>query len=245
MTLNRTDPLAIEVTRVVKGGDLDALQRLLAAHPGLAAARLQDDRGSGVVLHSVTDWPGFFPNGPAITKMLLDAGADPDAKTGGGGAPETPLHWTASNDDVDVAEALILGGADIELNGGSIAGGTALENAIGYGCSRVARLLLLHGAKIEKLWHAAALGMTSVVEGYFRADSSPSNIELNNAFWHACSGGHRRTAEFLLARGADLNWIPDYAGETPLEIGSKGGMDTGRQALVDWLRAKSAKGESK
>ena len=28
----------------------------------------------------------------------------------------------------------IVGGADIEARGGSIAGGTALENAIGYGC---------------------------------------------------------------------------------------------------------------
>jgi len=120
-----------------------------------------------------------------------------------------------------------------------------LENAIGYGCWRVARLLLNHGARVEKLWHAAALGMTSKVEKFFQEGPMPSNEELNSAFWQACSGGYRRTAEYLFARGADLNWVPDYAKGTPLDIASQAGLDTGRQALLDWLRAKGARGEAK
>ncbi|WP_374215831.1 hypothetical protein [Frankia sp. AiPs1] len=43
---------------------------------------------------------------------MLEAGADPNARTTGGGAAETPSHWAASSDDVDVAAALIDGGAD-------------------------------------------------------------------------------------------------------------------------------------
>ena len=39
---------------------------------------------------------------------------------GGGGGTATPLHCAASSDDVDVAEALIEGGADIEVPHGSI-----------------------------------------------------------------------------------------------------------------------------
>ena len=120
-----------------------------------------------------------------------------------------------------------------------------MENAIGYGCWRVARVLLHHGAKVEKLWHAAALGMTSVVEKFFQEGSPPSREELNNAFWQACSGGYRRTAEYLFARGADLNWIPSYAKGTPLEIATRAGMDTGREALVNWLRAQGAQAEAK
>jgi len=240
MLLTNSDPLAVGVVRAIKTGDLVALPQMLAANPGLVRAQIGDSKGTRTLLHIVTDWPGFFPNGPAVVKLLIKAGADPNAATG-----ETALHWAASRDDVEVAEALVLGGADIEVRGGSIAGGTALENAIGYGCWRVANLLVHHGAKVEKLWHAAAMGMTSVLEKRFEETPTPSTEEVNHAFWQACHGGYRRAAEFLLTRGADLNWIPDYARETPLETASRAGMDTGREALVNWLRAKGARGEAK
>jgi ankyrin repeat protein len=241
MILRTSDPLAGEVILATKGGDLDSLQRLLAAHPGLAAARIKDDRGSKALLSVVTDWPGFFPNGPAVVKLLIAAGADPNGRAQGASKDEgeTPLHWAASSDDVEVAAALLEGGADIEARGGSIAGGTALENAVAYGCWRVAQLLVRHNAKVEKLWHAAALGMTSVVEKFFQEGPAPSPEEVNHAFWQGCRGGYRRTVEYLFARGADLNWIPDYARETALHAASDPG-DTGRQALVNWLRAKGA-----
>lgn len=71
-------------------------------------------------------------------RLLIEAGADPNVDTGGD-RPETPLHWAASSDDADVADALITGGANLETPGGSI--GTPLDNAIGYGCWNVARLL--------------------------------------------------------------------------------------------------------
>ncbi len=245
--LKSDDQPAREVIRAIKAGDVEALQSLLAAHPGLAAAHIGDSRGSGALLHVVTDWPGFFPNGPAVAKMLITAGADLNARTEGAKHEEgeTPLQYAASNDDVEVAEALVLGGADIEARGGSIAGGTALENAVGYGCWRVGRLLLNHGAKVEKPWQAAALGMTSLLEKFFPEGSTPSSKEMNHAFWQACRGGYRRTAEYLFARGADLKWIPDYARETPLEIAGKAGLDTGREALVNWLREQGARSEAK
>ena len=154
--------------KAIRAGDLKALQQILTANPGVSAARIQDKRGSKTPLHVVTDWPGFFPKGPEMAQALISAGADLNAATeGAGDFRETPLHWAASNDDVEVAEALIDGGADLERKGGSIAGGTALENAIGYGCWRVARLLVERGARVEKLWHAAALGKTSRCKGFF------------------------------------------------------------------------------
>jgi len=251
MVLKESERVAGEVIRAIQQGNLEFLQRTLAANPGIATARITGNRGgSKELLHVVTDWPGFFPNGPAVVKVLIAAGANPNARTEGREPRpepdgETPLQWAASNDDVEVAEALVLGGADIEARGGSIAGGTALENAIGYGCWRVARLLLDHDAKVEKLWHAAALGKTFLVEKFFQEGPTPSREDLNNAFWQSCSGGYRRTAEYLLARGADLNWIPDYAKETPLDIASRAGHDTGREALVNWLRDKGAQAEAK
>jgi hypothetical protein len=52
--------------------------------------------------------------------------------------------------------------------------------------------------------------------------------------WQACHGGQRRTAEYLLARGADVNARPEYAPQTPLEIA--GALDTRKENVVGWLR---------
>ena len=240
MNLGQGDPPVVDLIDAVHRGDVASLQRLLAEHAGLARARIVDRKGrSRTPLHLVTDWPGFFPNGCAVVRALIAAGADPNAPVEGGPHSETPLHWAASSDDVDVAAELIDGGADIEAMGASIAGGTPLDNAVAYGCWRVAGLLIARGARVERLWHAAAMGMTSRVAAFFASSPGPSAEEVHDAFWQACHGGHRRTAEYLLARGADVNWIPDYANATPLEIATS--LDTGREALVGWLRDQGAR----
>jgi hypothetical protein len=142
------------------------------------------------------------------------------------------LHWAASTDDVDVAAVLIDGGANLETPGGSI--GTPLDNAIGYGCWHTARLLVERGAPVDKLWHAAALGMLARLEELLGAASPFTADDLNEAFWQACHGGQRRTAELLLAAGADINASPDYAnGQAAVEAAA--GPDTRRDLLVTWL----------
>jgi uncharacterized protein len=229
------DPVAAAVIRAIQTGDVGSLQALLDEHPHLVSARIQ---GSRTALHVATDWPGYFPNGRAVVRLLLDAGADPDA-AGSGSYAETPLHWAASTDDVDVAAALIDGGANIEAPGGSIAG-TPLANAVGYGCWHVARLLVERGARVESLWQAAALGMLTRVQEFVAASPPPTPDQVTEAFWQACHGGQRRTAEYLLAPGADLNGKPDYAEQTPLEIAGVTGLDTRRELLVTWLREQGA-----
>jgi hypothetical protein len=46
-------------------------------------------------------------------------------------------------------------------------------------------------------------------------------------------------AEYLLARGAELNETPSWSETTPLDTAD--GMDTGRQGLVRWLRDRGAR----
>jgi uncharacterized protein len=221
------DPVALAAVQAIRTGDTASLANLLGDHPGLACQQIH---GTRTPLHVAADWPGYFPAGPATVRLLIGAGADPNADTGGD-SPETPLHWAASSDDADVADALISGGAGIETPGGSI--GTPLDNAVGYGCWNVARLLVQRGARVDKLWHAAALGIMARVEELLATTPPPSPDDITEAFWQACHGGQRRTAERLLASGADLNGTPGYSDQTAAQVAAEPG--TQRENLVTWL----------
>jgi ankyrin repeat protein len=239
MLLPNDDPVAVTLLLAIRGGDVGEIARLLGEHPGLASARVQGRKeGFRTPLHMVADWPGYFPCGPQIVRMLIDAGADPNAPGEPGKPSETPLHWAASSDDVDVAAALIDGGADIEAPGASIAGGPPLDCAVGYGCWHVARLLVDRGAKVDRLWHAAALGMIPRVKELQAAEPPPTAEDINGAFWQACHGGQRRMAEYLLGCGADINTVPDYSDDAPLDIA--GSIGTRRDVLASWLRDQGA-----
>ena len=227
------DSVAIAAFAAIREGDVAALARLLEAEPDLAASRLTGI-GGRTPLHIVSDWPGYFPNGPAVVALLIGAGADPNARGTDDEHGETPLHWAASSDDSDVALALIEGGAGLETPGGSI--GTPLDNAVGYGCWHVARLLAARGARVSKLWHAAALGMPGRLEDLITP--ATGREEISQAFWHACAAGQRRAAERLLNAGADLNWVPDYAEGTPLDAAA--GLGTRQENVIEWLRSAGA-----
>jgi ankyrin repeat protein len=222
--------IAAAVVAAIRSGDIATLRRLIDERPDVATRNVQ----GRTALHVATDWPGYFPNGPAVVRLLMAAGANVDARTEGNKG-ETPLHWAASSDDVDVADALIDGGADIECPGGSI--GTPLENAIGYGCWHVARRLVARGARVDKLWHAAALGHLDRLAELMAAN--PDATEVNGAFWQACSGGQLRAAQYLLDHGADINATVDYAQGTALEQVSR--VDTRRDVMTTWLRERGAR----
>jgi hypothetical protein len=222
-----------ELVAAVHAGDVDTVRRLVADDPGLAAGPLGGRFGTRTALHVVTDWPGYFPHGPEIVRVLLAGGADPNVRSPG---DETPLHWAASSDDADVGAALLDGGADAEAPDGSI--GTPLDNAIGYACWHMAALLAARGARIDKLWHAAALGRLDRLEQLLDG-APPSPVEVSQAFWHACAAGQRRAAERLLAAGAELDWTPDYAEGTPLDAAR--GRGTRRDNLIGWLEQQGAR----
>jgi hypothetical protein len=124
LRLSKSAPLARALVETIHAGEVESLTELLTEHPGLASARIADDKGgSGTPLHMAADWP------------------------------------------------------------------------------------VERGARVDRLWHAAALGMMTRAEELLAA-SPPARQQLTDAFWQACHGGERRMAEYLLALGADLNGTP-------------------------------------
>ncbi len=171
VTLQRGDPVATALVEAIRSGDLQTLGRLLGERPGLAAARIADDKG-----------------------------------------------------------------ADIEAQGASIGGGSPLDDAVGYGQWRAARRLVERGAR-TRLWHAAALGLMDRVEAAFASSPPPTRQEVTEAFWQACHGGQRQAAEYLLGRGADLNWAAAWDGRTPLDIA----RNQDAEELAGWLGSRGAR----
>jgi ankyrin repeat protein len=222
MAVSTEDPVAVAAVTAVHAGDLTALRRLLADNPWLATARLGDDDPDGMsrtLLHAAADWPGHFPGGPATVAALVEAGADVNARFRGP-HEETPLHWAASSGDVAVLDALLDAGADIEAPGAVIGGGTALADARAFKQWAAALRLIERGARAT-LTDVATLGLAGRVKEYLAAVPPPTADEVSRAFWGACHGGRLQVAEYLLDRGAEVNWIPPWENVTPLDAAAR------------------------
>jgi len=219
-------------------GDVAALRRLLAEHSALATSRLGDDDPDGMsrtLLHVVTDWPGHFPGGAVSVAALAEAGSEVNARFRGP-HEETPLHWAASSDDVEVLDALLDAGADIDAPGAVIAGGTPLADATAFAQWQAARRLVERGAQVN-LFAAASLGLVDRLD-YFVSRAPPATAEqVNDAFWAACHGGQLPAAEFLLDHQATLNWLPGWEQLTPLDAAARSGATDG----ITWLHSHGAK----
>jgi len=204
---------------VIRSGDVDGLRALLTEHPELATARFGDNTMSRTALHAITDWPGHLPNGATMVRLLVDAGADVNARFTGPHT-ETPLHWAASCDDVEVLDALLDAGADIDADGAVIAGGTPLFDARAFRQWKAAFRLVERGARITPT-DAATLGLIDHVRQYLAGE--PPVDDVNRLLWGACHGGRLETAVLLLDHGADIDWIPDWESLTPLDAAARAG----------------------
>lgn len=233
-------PLAVDVTKAIKEGETNRLQQLLTSHQGLATARVAPSEGPGrTLLHLATDWPGHFPNVGETIAILVRAGAEVDAGISGPNS-ETALHWAASSNDVVAVEALLDADANMDAKGAVIAGGDPLEDAIGFQNWDAARALVKRGAKTA-MGDEAALGLLDKVKARFEKDELPGAGNINYSFWNACCAGQISVARFLVAKGADIYWTPDWCDEGPLD----GALKSDNQELISWLKDQGATENSK
>lgn len=241
VTICAGSKVAVATVDAIHAGDVAKLRTLPREHSWLATARLGDEHADGMsrtLLHVVTDWPGHYPNGPEVVCVLIDAGADVNARFRGP-HEETPLHWAASSDDVAVLDALLDGGADIEAPGAVIADGPPLADARAFKNWAAATRLVEHGALVT-LTGAATLGLIDRLKAAIDGPTPPGSRETTRAFWGACHGGRGDCAAYLLERGADINWIPPWEDVSPLDAAQRDGGDD----LAQMLRARGARSAS-
>lgn len=181
------------VLRAGRDGDGPAMQALLARDPDLARAR---DPATGMTpLHQAAR------HGLAdVARLLLDAGADPDARNRWG---LVPLHYAARFGHVPVARLLLARGA--RPDAAAAGGQTPLDWAICFERRDVARLLLEAGSPVSP-FAAAGLGLVDRLAALLAADPSCAHArnEWGGTPLHvAAIGGSLEAARLLLDAGAD------------------------------------------
>ena len=206
--------------QAIQTGDVADARSVIEADPAIVNGRSEDNQRTP--LHTLSDYPGHRLNGLEIAQLLIDNGADVDARFQHpeiATSRETPLHWAASNNDLDLAALLLDAGAQIDIDGGVIDNGTPLWDATIFAAVQVCNLLIDRGAQ-SNLMSACAAGRLDLVDGYFddagnvkpeagafpNREARPVDVALDAALGFACACGHASLARRLLERGANPNW---------------------------------------
>ncbi|MEM7128736.1 MAG: sigma-70 family RNA polymerase sigma factor [Chloroflexota bacterium] len=215
----------MDIIEATENNDLAKMEELLKREPELAKTRNATGR---TLLHLITEYPANKPNCGPMIRLLLDAGLDPNIRFEGANC-ETALHWAASANDVEAIDALLDGGADIDIDGAVISYGTPLTDAVFFRQPKAIQRLVERGATVN-LPLAAGMGDVNRVQQFFtdsgELKQSASELRYNpeshgniltqdeatglleEAFAYACLAGHIGVAQFLLRRGVDINSMP-------------------------------------
>jgi ankyrin repeat protein len=215
----RRAPRVAEFSRACRDGDVPALQEILAADPGLARERVNS---GSTGLH-------LAARHPKAVRLLLEHGADPNARDVGDNA--SPLHCAAANRSTDSVRALLDAGADVhgrgDLHDGNVIGWAAHKDN-----REVVDLLLARGAR-HHIFSAMAMGDRAVVERLVEENPDEllrrrSRFENGHTPVHAAfappDGLGFLTGEpdyamltLLVELGADVD-RPDDRGRSPLDV---------------------------
>jgi uncharacterized protein len=194
----------------VKRGDVEALGESLRNSPELIGCI---DGVGKTGLHWAAE-----ANQAEAAHLLLDAGADIEAKTSWGA---TPLDWASTLGSYPVAELLLARGAS----------GYTLIVAAALGKSADVKAMIETGSYThddilsEAMYGAARNGHTELVE-YLLDRGAAVDIQRvlgGTALHWAAINGHRSTVELLVSRGASLSIRDERFDATPEDWANEGG----------------------
>ncbi len=171
-----------DLLEAVKRGDAARVSAMIAARPDLT-------RAAGEHAKTGLHWAAELDR-VEVAHVLLDAGADIEARTSWGASP---LDWAATMGAARVAELLLARGAS----------GLTLITAAALGKQQQVEAIVESGADLapHRRW-----GAPPAPDGAWPADSAHLLGDvLSDALYAAARNGHQRTVEYLLARGASID----------------------------------------
>jgi ankyrin repeat protein/catechol 2,3-dioxygenase-like lactoylglutathione lyase family enzyme len=215
----RRAPNVAELMRACASGDVDALRELLARDPALSREPVA---AGSTGLHLAV-------RHPAALRVLLEHGADPNARDAGDNA--SPLHFAAAQGNLDSVRVLLDAGADVhgagDLHHGGVIGWAARKDN-----RRVIDLLIERGAR-HHIFSAMALSDRGLVERLVEEDPDclthrRSPFESGHTPVHAAFAppdglgflageADYPMMQLLIELGADLE-AKDDKGRTPLDV---------------------------
>jgi ankyrin repeat protein len=218
----------------IANGDLAALERLIAQSPALVHERSTRDHYA-TLLHYIAanGHEGFRQrtpkNAPALARVVLSAGAKPDALADMYGHRVTTMQMLVSSThpaDAGVQEALVDVLVDFGANPSGVNNeGSPLMTAFRFHYPKAAAALARRGARIDSVVSAAALGRSDLVErmvddsgklrepprasGPWPTLSTDPDQHLGFALAWAAQFGHDDVVELLLRKGVDPHGADD------------------------------------
>ncbi len=207
MVAGAADTASVNLFQAVRNNDLAAIQSAIAKG---ADANVRDRRGATPLMLAAAYGT------PDAMKLLLDAGADVNAKSS---FDATALLWAAG----DAAKVRLLVERGANVNATSKLGRTPLIAAAAHdGASGVVRLLIEKGAGIQA---ADSLGLTPLHSASLAndletvkllvekgADVNRADLSGGTALMNAASFGNLSAIDYLLARGANVNAASTFGG---------------------------------
>jgi len=168
----------------------------------------------------------FVASALGDTKQLADFLAHDPNLVNAVRANFTPLHWAAYCGHADVAEMLIVKGANVNAVVGATGGAAPLYWAVKYNHVHLARLLFAKGANLdgneklrsERLGYSIHLGHKDMAELLISKGADPRGTFADTTMLHTAVLSRRADiVGWLLAKGVDSN-TTDKNGRTALDL---------------------------